>query len=141
MFTAVTWSFFEASHGKGAPDGVENALKRQVDTLVRQGKDIPVAHTFFQLLNEVSKVKLYYVTEEEVEKKESTLKSLSTIKGTMKMHRIISVSPGQMKYRDISCFCQAADGVFDCPCYLFQEVVLAPESIGSYDFVAIDRKR
>lgn len=122
----VTWSFFEASHGKGAPDGVGAALKRQADTLVRQGKDIPDAHTFFQLLNNVSKVTLFYVKEEEVEKKESALKPLSTIKGTMKIHEVISVSPGQMKYRDISCFCQAADGVFDCSCYCLQEVALAP---------------
>lgn len=33
-FAAGTWNFFEASHGKGAPDGVGGALKRIVTVLV-----------------------------------------------------------------------------------------------------------
>ncbi|KAK2892368.1 hypothetical protein Q8A67_012356 [Cirrhinus molitorella] len=82
--------------------------------------------SFFQLLKDTSKVKLYYVSEEEVEKKDESLSQvpLFTIKGTMKMHEVLSVSPGILKYRDISCFCQAAEGVFDCPCHSLEEVTL-----------------
>ncbi len=46
-FTAGTWNFFEASHGKGAPDGVGGALKRRADCLVSKGTDIPDAAALF----------------------------------------------------------------------------------------------
>lgn len=125
-FSVVTWNFFEASHGKGAPDGVGAALKRTADMLVHQGKDIPDAQSFFQLLRETTKVKLFYVSEEEVQKRDEHLRQvpLFTIKGTMKMHQVLSVSPSILKYRDISCFCWAAEGMFDCPCHSLQEVAL-----------------
>ncbi|ROI70160.1 hypothetical protein DPX16_0511 [Anabarilius grahami] len=125
-FSTVTWSYFEAGHGKGSPDGVGAALKRTADNLVRQGKDIPDAQSFFQLLKDTSKVKLYYVSEKEVEKKDEDLRQvpLFALKGTMKMHEVLSISPGILKYRDISCFCQAAEGVFDCPCHSLEEVTL-----------------
>ncbi|KAI4794712.1 hypothetical protein KUCAC02_031890 [Chaenocephalus aceratus] len=79
-----------------------------------------------QQLKESSKVKLFYVSEEEVEKKDESLHQvpLFTVKGTMKMHQVLSISPGILKYRDISCFCQAAEGVFDCSCHSLQEVSL-----------------
>lgn len=44
-FVSGTWNFFEASHGKGAPDGVGGVLKRLADQLVSQGHDIPDATT------------------------------------------------------------------------------------------------
>ncbi|KAJ4939070.1 hypothetical protein JOQ06_028532 [Pogonophryne albipinna] len=77
-------------------------------------------------MKESSKVKLFYVSEEEVEKKDESLHQvpLFTVKGTMKMHQVLSISPGILKYRDISCFCQAAEGVFDCSCHSLQEVSL-----------------
>lgn len=33
-FQKGTWSFFEAGHGKGAPDGVGGVLKRTADRLI-----------------------------------------------------------------------------------------------------------
>lgn len=35
----------------------------------------------------------------------------------MRMHQVISLLPGQIKYRDISCFCRRQDGQLDCPCF------------------------
>lgn len=40
-FEKGTWNFFEANHGKGAPDGVGGVLKRIADDLVSKGTDIP----------------------------------------------------------------------------------------------------
>ncbi|KAK5916334.1 hypothetical protein CgunFtcFv8_011327 [Champsocephalus gunnari] len=40
------------------------------------------------------------------------------------MHQVLSTTPGVLKYRDISCFCQAAEDVWDCPCYSLQDVVV-----------------
>ena len=39
--TNSTWNFFEASHGKGAADGVGGVLKRTADQIVKQGTDLP----------------------------------------------------------------------------------------------------
>ncbi|XP_035269106.1 uncharacterized protein LOC118225154 [Anguilla anguilla] len=126
-FPKTTWNFFEASHGKGAPDGVGGALKRSADTLVRRGRDIPDALSFFQELNDSgTQVKLFYVSEEDVETRAQKMLEvpLVAIKGTMKMHQVLSITPGILKYRDISCFCQAAEGVWDCPCYSLQEIIV-----------------
>ncbi|KAI4828722.1 hypothetical protein KUCAC02_022800, partial [Chaenocephalus aceratus] len=54
--------------------------------------------------------------EEEVEAK-TEVPALTPIKGTMRMHQVISVLPGHIKYRDISCFCQRQDGPLDCACF------------------------
>lgn len=65
-------------------------------------------------------MKLYYVSEEKVEKRDECLMQVpvSTIKGNMEMHKVLSISYGIPKYKDISCFCQASEGVFDCPCHI-----------------------
>ena len=44
-FMNVTWNFTEASHGKGAPDGVGGALKNLADRIVSYGSSIPDADT------------------------------------------------------------------------------------------------
>lgn len=51
-FQKTTWNFFEASHGKGAPDGVGGALRRSADASVRHERDIPDAKTLYQVLTE-----------------------------------------------------------------------------------------
>ncbi|KAJ4924841.1 hypothetical protein JOQ06_003791 [Pogonophryne albipinna] len=61
-------------------------------------------------------VELFFVSEEEVEAK-TEVPALTPIKGTMRMHQVISVLPGHIKYRDISCFCQRQDGPLDCACF------------------------
>lgn len=45
-FTAMTWSFFEAGHGKGPADGIGGYLKRSADDIVARGEDIPTAIKF-----------------------------------------------------------------------------------------------
>ena len=88
--------------------------------------------SFYQeLRNSGSQIQLYYVSEEEVERKAQMMSGvpLVTIKGTMRMHQVINITPGILKYRDISCVCQAAEGVWDCPCYGLQESH-PPNSVG-----------
>lgn len=118
-FNSISCNFFETGHGKGASDGISGSLKRSVDTLVRQGKDIPDAECLYKQLDTIgTSVQLFYIENHEVETWAQTMlevPSLATIKGTMKMHQVISLSPGSLKYRDISCLCKAADGELDCP--------------------------
>jgi hypothetical protein len=67
-FTRGTWNYFEASHGKGAPDGVGGTLKRRVDRLVSQGVHIPTALSLYQALSEgQSKVEWFHIQEQAVE--------------------------------------------------------------------------
>ncbi|XP_061892415.1 uncharacterized protein LOC133642309 [Entelurus aequoreus] len=116
-FKDLSWNFFEASHGKGAPDGIGGTLKRSADRIVRLGEDVPDAFTLFQKLKGLeSTVQLFFVSEDDVEAK-TEVPALTPIKGTMRMHQVISLIPGQIKYRDISCFCQRLDGQLDCACF------------------------
>ncbi|KAK2857675.1 hypothetical protein Q7C36_005594 [Tachysurus vachellii] len=65
---AGTWNFFEASHGKGAPDGVGAALKRTADMLISHGWDIQDAHELFEALLETNtSIKLFFVNDDTVE--------------------------------------------------------------------------
>ena len=49
----------------------------------------------------------------------------------MRIHQAISLKPGQIKYRDISCLCKREEGVLDCPCFNLQEVTLANVPVSS----------
>ena len=113
----MTWNFFEASHGKGAPDGIGGYLKRTADDLVSRGIDIPNAKSLFKALDKSSqRVKLYFIEEDDISIYEKRLPQLSPIKGTMLIHQIVSDHPLRIHYRDVSCLC-----VTPCKCYNVQE--------------------
>jgi len=59
-FSPGTWNYFEAGHGKGAPDGVGGALKRSADAVVSSGADVPDASNFYGLLADKTSIKLYF---------------------------------------------------------------------------------
>lgn len=109
-FKEITWNFFEASHGKGAPDDVDGALKRSADRIVAHGGDIPDGLSD-KVKSRDTAVELFYVPERDIESKTAT----AAIIGTMRIHQAISLKPSQMKYRDISCLCKREEGVLDCP--------------------------
>lgn len=131
-FKDISWNFFEANHGKGAPDGVGGCLKRSADQIVRQGVDIPNAEAMFhQQINMGTSVELFLVGEQEVEGKVKEMNdepALVPVKGTMKIHQVLSTSPGTIKYRDITCLCQAGRGILDCACYGLKEVSMVGET-------------
>lgn len=88
-FNCVTWNFTEASHGKGAPDGVGGALKNLADRIVSYGTSIPDANTLFEQLNLNSSVKLFKITEEDVKTSaELVPPDLKTVPGTMRIHQV-----------------------------------------------------
>lgn len=107
-FKNGSWSFFESSHGKGAPDGVGGALKRLGNHLIAHGNDIPDAKVFFNLLKEHSKIKLFYVTGEDIKEIDKTLPNgLTTIKGTRQIHQVVTFKRGKILFRTLSCFCRS----------------------------------
>ncbi|KAL2099380.1 hypothetical protein ACEWY4_005860 [Coilia grayii] len=66
-FKRSTWNFFEAGHGKGAPDGVGGHLKRTADKLVSQGRDIGSAQDLYRALVDSGTVRVFYIAEDVVE--------------------------------------------------------------------------
>ena len=65
-FKETTWNFFEASHGKRAPDSVGGALKRTADRIVAH----PDAHSLYEKLRSLdTSVKLFFVPERDTESK------------------------------------------------------------------------
>ncbi|XP_022194488.2 uncharacterized protein LOC111052160 isoform X2 [Nilaparvata lugens] len=126
-FQNATWSFFESSHGKGAPDGVGGALKRMANHYVAHGCDITDATVFFNLMKEKSKIKLFYVTDNDIEQSFENLPSipLKTIAGTRGIHQVITYKKNEMIFRPLSCFCDAnkwEEGL-TCKCYFPAESV------------------
>ena len=88
-FEYVTWNFSEASHGKGAPDGIGGALKNLADRLVAYGTSIPDTKTLHDQLATHSSVRLYLGTEDEISSAQDLIPpSLNTVPGTMKIHQI-----------------------------------------------------
>ncbi len=85
----TTWNFLEAGHGKGPADWIGAAVKRQADSLVANGIDLPNGRVLYeQLSKQPSTVKLMYVTEE-IEEMDSLLPDvLQTIQGTMQIHQV-----------------------------------------------------
>lgn len=106
-FKNASWSFFEASHGKGAPDGVGGALKRMANSFVAHGNDIKDAESLFELLTNNSNVKMFYVSEKDVNDIALLLpKTVPAIKGTLLIHQIHTCKKGKLSYREVSCFCK-----------------------------------
>lgn len=46
-----TWNYYEAGHGKGAPDGIGGTVKRTADRLVLQGNDVQDFDSMVSLLS------------------------------------------------------------------------------------------
>ena len=90
-FKSTKWNFLEASHGKGAADGIGAAVKRAADqeVLVRQ-KDITTAEDFVTLLTaNKSNVKFYIVKGSDIDEIQHELPTfLQAIPGTMKIHQV-----------------------------------------------------
>nr|XP_053604393.1 uncharacterized protein LOC128671702 [Plodia interpunctella] len=112
-FQYFTWSYFEAGHGKGPADGIGGYLKRAADTKVATGTDITNALEFYTVLKDSSKIKLFYITKEDIDFIQNSIpKNIVPLKGTKEVHQIFSRVYGQLKYRYLSCFC--ARGLCEC---------------------------
>jgi len=128
-FNLASWNFFEASHGKGAADGVGAVLKRTADRLVRQGMDLPNAQEVFSKLQGITNVELHFVdsvaVNTAVDAFQSSHTDLHPVPGTMHLHQLYADSsvPGQLQYRELSCFCQGickSCSCFDLKTFQFQ---------------------
>lgn len=117
-FKAGTWNYFEASHGKGAPDGIGGALKRKADSIVCRGTDIPGAAELYSALQKSgTSVKLFFVDEQDIDRAVQGMPNdLPPLPSTMKMHQAVTLAYGEVSYRDVSCMCTAAQNLH-CECF------------------------
>lgn len=124
-FSHSSWNFFESGHGKGVPDAVGGALKRNADRKVKYGQDVSSAKVFVESMKD-SDTDCRLVTEDQIIEEQIKLQkvSLKTIKGTMKLHQVITVSPGAVLYRDISCHCEEKT---ECPGHELKEFIFNEE--------------
>ena len=119
-----TWNLHEVGRGKGEPDGIGGVLKRIVSQKVLHGNDIKDAASFKEMVEgDTLNISLYYVKPEDVEKKKTLMPSLKTVPGTMKLHQLITMKPGEIFYRDVSCTFESNihDG-HNLKTFVFQEV-------------------
>ncbi|XP_038124838.1 uncharacterized protein LOC119772465 [Cyprinodon tularosa] len=105
-FKSVTWNYTEASHGKGAPDGVGGALKNLADRIVSYGTSIPNADSLYDQLKVNSSVTLFKVSEEKIKASSELMPpNQKVVPGTLKIHQLTSTKPGVIATREVSCFC------------------------------------
>lgn len=92
----MTWNYSESGHGKGAPDGVGACLKRTVDRMVANSKDVPDFTSFVESVTErcpgiktmkVHKERIIY-WDKEVKKVGVKKENLKVFKGTSNIHQI-----------------------------------------------------
>jgi len=131
-FTTGTWNFSEAGHGKGAADGVGGALKRTADKLASLQHDISSPKLLFDMLSSRnSSILLFFVNDNIVTDATANVPSVvPAIPGTMNIHQVICTTYGQIKYRDVSCFC-SPDRV-SCTCYAVEEFTYACASVSEH---------
>ena len=139
-FTLGTWNFFEASHGKGAADGVGAVLKRTADRMARHGTDMHTPQVVFEKLSlSVASVRLFFVSSEEINIANNSSHAncdLQPVPGTMNLHQLVADSSnvGKIIYRDISCFCRSGPNKYNCTC--FQVKLFSFENVLSKQFAA-----
>jgi len=104
-----SWIFWEASNGKGGPDGIGGATKWQIDRLFSLSHDIPDAaqlySTTIRWYKKKTSTKLFYVEADEPEEG-AVPENLPAVPGTTKIQQVIRLVRGTSKYRDVSCFLQ-----------------------------------
>lgn len=120
-----TWNFFEAAHGKGAPDGVGGVIKRLLDSKVAHGNDVLSAESAYTLLKKETGVKLFCIDEEDIssikEDHKASLLSLIAIPKTMKIHQIQTTNHSHnIASRILSCFCARSPKRGMCDCFLLK---------------------
>jgi len=126
-FRGATWNFLASGHGKGAPDAIGGAVKRQADAMVSMGCDINDAENLFKCLQKTdSVIRFYSIMPTEVVSVDSECsKSLKPLVGTMKIHQLYVDVESNVSHRTLSCFC-SRPGV--CSCYNMRHSTFSVEA-------------
>ena len=91
-------------------------MQRKADKLISLGHDIPdIAHLYRALMQEETSMKLFYVEPDDVEEA-AVPENVPAVPGTMKLHQVVTLVRGTIKYRDVSCCCNNPE-TLNCICY------------------------
>ena len=117
----VSWTYFEAGHGKGPCDGVGGAVKRVADLEVNKGSLIQNAWDLYKVMPLLpSKIKYMYVTTNTIKEETAKIQQLAmkTVEGMMKIHAVVGLGDGHYATRETSCFeeCWYMGGEFVLGC-------------------------
>ena len=100
------------------PDGVGATIKRVADRAVLRGHDITDANSMYKVVKPNTTIKLYSIQDEAFVKTKSDYGvgglSIPTVPGTMRIHQIMTDTPGKISYRNVSCYCSSGKM---CDCY------------------------
>ena len=100
------------------PDGVGATVKRVADRAVLRGHDITDANSMYKVVKPNTTIKLYSIQDEAFVKTKSDYGvgglSIPTVPGTMRIHQIMTDTPGKISYRNVSCYCSSGKM---CDCY------------------------
>lgn len=117
-FLYSTWNFSEASHGKGAADGVGAGVKRRLDNCVSLGLDVPNALVAYEILQKSdTSILTFFISDSDIEKNQVAV-DLTPVPQTMLLHQITNMeSANTIRFRCLSCFCNKSisyRGYCDC---------------------------
>jgi len=93
-YSDISLNYYEAGHGKGAPDGVGAAMKRNADDLVPHGQDLLNARNLYDELSPSTSIKLFLVTDAKeyqyliAEIDKLVPSSIPPVPGLMNVHQI-----------------------------------------------------
>lgn len=110
-----TWDYLESGHGKGPCDGVGGAIKRYAENAVKKGHLISNAVEFYNwALESNEKMKFVYVSKQEVDQAERSLRNAELVKGVSKCHTMRPFA-GHIYLRDMSCYSECCQESLNCP--------------------------
>ncbi|CAB1429993.1 unnamed protein product, partial [Pleuronectes platessa] len=84
-FKHVTWNSSEKSHGKGAPDGIGGAVKREADRYVQRGGELQTPLDFYEMLAKKSGsiITYHWISEESIQKYDELIPVKVDLRDTM----------------------------------------------------------
>ncbi|WAQ99020.1 hypothetical protein MAR_023393 [Mya arenaria] len=104
-----SWHYLESGHGKGTCDGVGGTTKRNADNAIKQGKVIIQDEEDFYkwAIQTEGQIKYKKILPEEFDQRKEAVDTrnieLKPVKGTMKLHSVIGVSPMNILSRETVC--------------------------------------
>ena len=114
-YSDISWNYYEAGHGKGAPDAVGAAMKRNADVLVSHGRDVLNARNLYDELSPSTSIKLFLVTDEDIAEIDKLVpSSIPPAPGLMNVHQMKCAVDDIIDLFRLSCVCSRCNT--ECTC-------------------------
>lgn len=93
-------------------------IKRDADHHVLHGGELQTPEDVFKMLvGKASSIHYHWISTEAINRYDDMIpQKLTTVKGTLKIHQVLSSQPAQVIHREVSCFCCHTE-MTTCHCY------------------------